>query len=98
MYYDCSYSNHTRSRSCPSAPSRVLHQRMGQHTVSPGLDTSYLDVPIKLESSVCVCVWHLPPGFSHFLACRYVSNILSLNNMYPIGSDNITSTSSGKSI
>ena len=34
-------------------------------------------------------------GFSHFFACRKLSNILSLKSMYPIGSEMIVSTFSG---
>ena len=41
----------------------------------------------------------LPPGCrKNFFAWRYVSNILSLNNMYPIGSETIISTFSGNVI
>lgn len=57
------------------------------------------------ESSVNGAMWRspregyiLPPGKSHFFACKYVSNIRSLYSIYPIGSDMITSTFSGSSI
>jgi len=40
----------------------------------------------------CVCV---PPGLSHFLAWMKLSNMRSLNSMYPIGSEITTSIGSG---
>ena len=39
----------------------------------------------------------LPPGLSHFLACRKVSSMRSLKSMYPMGSEMMMSTISGSS-
>lgn len=48
------------------------------------------------EKQFWSCECCLPLGFSHFLACMKLPMSLSPSNMYPIGSEMMTSTMSGQ--
>lgn len=64
-----------------------LQKTISSNTIRKGRDG---------EKQFCACKLLLPLGLSHFLACMKLPMSVSPSNMYPIGSEMMTSTMSGQ--